>query len=325
MNWNIRQLKVRAAALAEENRSALRQLVLLYCGVLAALILGSNGLNLYLDSQIGTTGGLDGMGLRSVLQTIQEILVFVNMYFSPFWSAGFLFAMMAMVRGREPEKRDLVEGFRRFGRVLAHMAFRFLVMVMLGALAVNLGAVLFSLTPMGQEFAREMAPILENSALINADGTTNLQLIPQELLLRYGILLTVLVAAIFGLLYLCLSYRFRLSMYLVLDRPIGAVQAHFLSMRLMRGHKWQMFKMDLGYWWYYLLMLLVSAVGYLDTILVLAGLPLPLDPMVMYFATLAVYSLLLTGLSLWKKPRVDASYVLAYECIAKAQFEEAAE
>lgn len=325
MNWNIRQLKVRAAALAEENRSALRQLVLLYCGVLAALILGSNGLNLYLDSQIGTTGGLDGMGLRSVLQTIQEILVFVNMYFSPFWSAGFLFAMMAMVRGREPEKRDLVEGFRRFGRVLAHMAFRFLVMVMLGALAVNLGAVLFSLTPMGQEFAREMAPILENSALINADGTTNLQLIPQELLLRYGILLTVLVAAIFGLLYLCLSYRFRLSMYLVLDRPIGAVQAHFLSMRLMRGHKWQMFKMDLGYWWYYLLMLLVSAVGYLDAIMTMMGLPLPMDPTVMYFVTLAVYSLLLTGLSLWKKPRVDASYVLAYECIAKAQLEEAAE
>ena len=325
MNWNIRELKVRAAALAEENRSALRQLVLLYCGVLAALILGSNGLDLYLDSQIGTTGGLDGMGLRSVLQTIQEILVFVNMYFSPFWSAGFLFAMMAMVRGREPEKRDLAEGFRRFGRVLAHMAFRFLVMVMLGALAVNLGAVLFSLTPMGQEFAREMAPILENSALINADGTTNLQLIPQELLLRYGILLTVLVAAIFGLLYLCLSYRFRLSMYLVLDRPIGAVQAHFLSMRLMRGHKWQMFKMDMGYWWYYLLMLLVSAVGYLDAIMTMMGLPLPMDPTVMYFVTLAVYSLLLTGLSLWKKPRVDASYVLAYECIAKAQLEEAAE
>lgn len=325
MNWNIRQLKDRAAALAEENRSALRQLVLLYCGVLAALILGSNGLNLYLDSQIGTTGGLDGMGLRSVLQTIQEILVFVNMYFSPFWSAGFLFAMMAMVRGREPEKRDLVEGFRRFGRVLAHMAFRFMLMVMLGVAAVNLGSVLFTMTPGGREFVQVITPLLEEPDLFNADGTVNLALIPQDMVRQATVPLAIIALILFCIGYLFVFYRFRLSMYLVLDGHIGAVQAHFLSMRLMRGHKWQMCKMDLGYWWYYLLMLLVSAVGYLDTILVLAGLPLPLDPMVMYFATLAVYSLLLTGLSLWKKPRVDASYVLAYECIAKAQFEEAAE
>lgn len=98
MKWNIRELKARASALAEAHRPAVRRVVLLYCGVLAAMTLGSSGLSMYLDSRIGTTGGLDGMGLRSILQTVQEILLFANLYFGPFWSAGFLAAMIGLVR-----------------------------------------------------------------------------------------------------------------------------------------------------------------------------------------------------------------------------------
>jgi len=316
MKWNIRELKDRAAQLAAQNRSAVQRVVLLYCGVIAALTLGSSGLNLYLDSQIGTTGGLDGMGLRSILQTIQEILYYVNTYFSPFWSAGFLAAMIALVRGRAPENRDLAEGFRRFFRVLSHLAFRFMLVVMLLVASVNLGAVLFSLTPMGKDFAQAMAPVLEDPALIGADGMVNMELIPQELLLSAGLPMTLMVLAVFGGLYLLLSYQFRLSLYLVMDRPIGAVQAHFLSMRLMRGHKWQMLKLDLSWWWYYFLLVVVSLVGYLDLILPIFDLTLPVDSTVLYFVTLAAYCVLFTGLCLWKKCDVDASYVLAYEAIA---------
>lgn len=316
MNWNIRELKARANALVSENRSAALNVVLLYSGVIAALTLGSSGLNLYLDSQIGTTGGLDGMGLRSILQTVQEILYYVNTYFSPFWSAGFLFAMIALVRSRAPETRDLTEGFRRFFRVLGHMAFRFLLAVMLGIAAVNLGAVLFSMTDAGREFAQAMAPLLEDPALIGADGMVNMELIPQELVLSAGIPMTLMVLAIFGLMYAFLFYQFRLSLYLVMDQPIGAVQAHFLSMRLMRGHKWQMLKLDLSWWWYYALLVLISLVGYLDVLLSMLSVPLPMDPTVMYFVTLALYCVLFVGLCLWKKCLVDASYVLAYESIA---------
>lgn len=316
MKWNIRELKSRAAGLAAQNRSAVRRVVLLYCGVIAALTLGSSGLNLYLDSQIGTTGGLDGMGLRSILQTIQEILYYVNAYFSPFWSAGFLFAMLALVRGRTPENRDLTEGFRRFFRVLSHLAFRFLLAVMLLVASVNLGAVLFSMTPMGKDFAQAMVPVLEDPALIGADGMVNMELIPQELLLSAGIPMMLMVLAIFGVLYLLLFYRFRLSLYLVMDRPIGAVQAHFLSMRLMRGHKRQMLKLDLSWWWYYFLLVLIGVVGYLDVILSMLSISLPVDSTVLYFVTLAAYCVLFTLLSLWKKCDVDASYVLACEAIA---------
>ena len=84
----------------------------------------------------------------------------------------------------------------------------------------------------------------------------------------------------------------------------------------MRGHKWQMLKLDLSWWWYYLLLTAASVVAYLDMILELLGITVPVDPMVMFFATLAVYCVLFTALSLWKKCEVDASYAMAFESIA---------
>ena len=322
MKLNIRELRGRANALAAEHRPALRQLVLLYCGVIALLSLGSSGLNLYLDSQIGTTGGLDGMGLRSVLQTIQEILSLVNQFFGPFWSAGFLLAMIAMVQGDVPQSRMLTGGFSRFFPILGHMAFRFMVMIAVGVTAVNISAVVFSFTPLGRRFAEGMAPILEDPNLFLPDGTVNLELIPQELLVEAGLPLTALMLAVFGLIYLYLSYHFRLSMYLVVRDSVGAFRAHFLSLRLMRGHKWSLLKLDLSWWWYYLLTVLIGVVGYLDMILGMVGIPLPMDDTVMFFATMAAYCVLITALSLWKKCQVDASYVLAYEQILAPMNEE---
>ena len=324
MKLNIRELKARAAALTAEHRSAARLLVLWYCGVSAVLTLGSNGLNLYLDSQIVSTGGLSGIGLRSILQTIQEILTLVNQFFGPFWSAGFLLAMMGMVRGHAPHPRTLIEGFRRFFTVLGHMAFRFLLMVVTAITAVNLGAALFSLTPLGQRFSQEMTQVMSDPNFILPSGAVNMELIPQELMLEAGLPLTGLVMALFGLLYLYICYPFRLSMYLMLRQPMGAIRAHFESLRLMRGHKWSMLKLDLSWWYYYLLTVLIGVVGYLDLIMGLLGLPLPMDETVMFFATMAAYCVFITLLCLWKKCPMDASYVLAFEAIANPETEEAA-
>ena len=324
MKLNIRALKARAAALTAENRSAVRLLVLWYCGVSAVLTLGSNGLNLYLDSQIVSTGGLSGIGLRSILQTIQEILTLVNQFFGPFWSAGFLLAMIAMVRGQAPHPRTLAEGFRRFFPVLGHMAFRFLLMVITAITAVNLSAALFSLSPLGQRFSQEMTQVMSDPNFILPSGAVNMELIPQELMLEAGLPLTGLVMALFGLLYLYICYPFRLSMYLMLRQPMGAIRAHFESLRLMRGHKWSMLKLDLSWWYYYLLTVLIGVVGYLDLLMGLLGLPLPMDETVMFFATMAAYCVLITALCLWKKCQMDAGYVLAFEAIANPETEEAA-
>lgn len=313
---NIRELKHRGSELAGATRGENRKLVLLYCGVIAALSLGSNGLHLYLDSQIGTTGGLGGLGLRSVLQTIQEILTWVNLFFGPFWSAGFLFAMVGMVRGRAPQLGDMSEGFRRFGRILGFLGFELMTALTLMMGAVNLAGVIFSFSPMGVKFAQEMGPALSDPNIIAADGTVNLELVPMEAMASAAIPMVIITLVVFIPVYLWLNYGFRMAMYLVVERSIGGVRAHFESLRLMRGHKWQLLKLDFSFWWYHGLGLFISAVGYLDVILALLGIPVPIDATAMFFGTLAAYCVLQTLLSLWKKCEVDGAYVLAFEAIA---------
>lgn len=325
MNLHNRELRARAAELAAENREPARRLVLLYCGVLAALTLGSSGLNLVLDTRIDTTGGLDGIGMRSILETIQQILSYINQFFGPFWSAGFLTAMIAMVRGREPQVRDLANGFRRAFRVLFHVAFEATAAFMLLVAVVNLSSLLFLLSPMGAEFNELMAPLLTDPNLLTAEGLLNEALVSYQELSRLLLPMLVLTAAIYLPLYTLMAYSFRLSLYLVMDRKIGAIPAHFLSIRLMRGHKWRLCKLDLSWWWYYLLGAACWVVGYLDLLLGMLGIPLPMNATVMFFVTLAAYCVLFTLLSLWKKCEVDASYVLFYENVMPPEPEAAEE
>ena len=182
MKLNIRELRDRAAGLTAQNREPLRKLLLIYCGVIAVLTLGVPALDLFLSDQIGTTGGLAGMRLRTVLQTIREILNLVNQFFGYFWSAGFVIAMMAMVLGREPQTRDLTGGFRRFFRVLGHIAFEFLFVVALLLAAGNLAAMLFSMSPQGGALVRELTAITSDPNLLTPEGLLNVDLIPMDLL-----------------------------------------------------------------------------------------------------------------------------------------------
>ena len=311
-----RELKRRGAAVAGGYRREALPLVLVYCGVIAVLSLGSNGLNLYLESQIGQTGGLGGLGLRSILQTIQQILNYVNMFFTPFWNAGFLLAMLGMVRGDAPRVGCLTGGFRRFGRILVAQVFEIMTVIALLVAGVNLASILFVLTPKGQEFAGIIEPLMADPNFITAEGVVNLDLLPVEELSRTLLPMVVITAVILVPVFIWLGYGFRMATYLMMERTIGGIQAHFESLRLMRGHKWQIFKLDLSLWWYYLLGMVIGAVGYLDVILGLMGVAVPVDPMVMFFGTLAAYCVLQTLLYLWKKCDVDAAYVLAYEQIA---------
>ena len=170
------------------------------------------------------------------------------------------------------------------------------------------------MTPTGMRFAQLMQQLASDPGFIT--GNINLEQLPLEGLQEGLFWLLGLTMVLFLPVYIRISYSFRMATYLMVERPIGGFQAHFESMRLMRGHKWQIFKMDLSYWWYYVLGVVISVVGYLDVVLGLAGVTVPVDEMVMFFGTLVVYFVLLTGLYLWKKCDVDAAYVLAFEEIA---------
>lgn len=310
---NIRALQARGAALAEANRAHTRPVVLLYCGVLALLTLGSSGLNLYLSDQIGTTGGLGGIGIRSLLETVQELLSYINIFFGTYWAAGFLVAMLTMVRGESPKCGDLTAGFRRPFQVLGFMVFEYAVIFALMMAAAYPAALIFSFTPLGADFAELIAPS------VAASGAVDLAAVPIEALTEAMVPMLLLTMVLFLPLYAFVFYGYRMALYLMMDQKIGAIQAHFLSARLMKGHRWQICKLDLSFWWYYALLALASAVGYLDVIVGLMGISLPIDPLVLFFGTLVLYCVAVTALSLWKKCDVEAAYVLAFEQIANPE------
>ncbi len=313
--FDIRDLKARALEGLEPHRDRVRRQVMIFTGALAVLALGGNGLNLLLDRQIGGTGGLGGMELRSLLQTLQRILGYVNTFFGPFWSAGFLYSLLMTLRGQEPRTGNLFEGFRRGGRILGGLFFEITVYFLLAMGVANIASMIVGLTPLGQRLVQAVSPILESEAFLN-QGLIDPTLVSAEEVL--GALLPVLGVFFALLIPACIffSYQFRMAVYLMMDRPISGSRAHFLSAALLRGRKWQLFKLDLSFWWYYLLSGLVNLAAYLDAILILLGVELPFGQVVWFFGTLVLYCGLLMALNLWKKPQVDSTYLAAFEQIA---------
>lgn len=313
---NPAELKLRARACVADTQTDTRKLVLIYCSAVAGLTLAASGLQMYLTSQIGSTGGLGGLGLRSVLQTVESILSYAVAFFGPIWQAGFLYAIIGMVRQQPVGPKSLTEGFRRFGRILLYTLDQSMLLMIVGIASVYIASILFSFSPWGTEFAEAMGPVLSDPNLITPEGTVNMELIPVEAMSSAALPLTGLLLAVFLPMYLFISYSMRMGVYLLMGGGhISAMAAIFLSWRLMKGHRWQMLKLDLSFWWYHGLMLLATVLGYLDVILSLAGIAIPMDANVMFFGTMVLCYAVELAVSLWKKCEVDAAYVFAFEDI----------
>ncbi len=316
--FHIKDLKHQAVRRLEPHRGQVRKLVLLYSGIMAILTLGLNGLNVLLDNQIGTTGGIGGMGLRTVLKTIQSILGYISTFFQPFWTAGFLYALLGAVRGQEPRGRDLLEGFRRWGRIIGGLIFQWMVYLLMTMLVLNIATMVIGFTGLDDRLAAAMAPVLESEAFLN-QGVIDPALVSAEALWTavppvVGIFLLFLVPA-----WVWMSYQFRMATYLMMERQIGGKQAHLLSMAMLRGHKRQLLRLDLSFWWYYLLVGLLGLVFNLDTYLIWLGFELPFGNLVWFFGSIFLYCGLLMAVQLWKKPLVDGTYLTFFDGIAHPQ------
>lgn len=313
---NGKQLRHDAVALVNTPGSPARRLALISTGLVVVLNLVVSWLNLLLDEKIGTTGGLSGMGLRSILETVQTLLSYFTTLFVPFWSAGFLRAMIRITRSHQVRPRELLMDFRRFGRILGRSLLELLMIIALSVGLTYLVTNVFVLTPFAKDFLAVMNSLGDMSSLLLPDGSVNLELLPMEQLIPTMIPMFIMYALAFFPAYAFLSYQFRMSLFLLvegIDRSAPA--SFFASARLMKGHKWQMLKLDLHYWWYYLLETLLMCVLYLDLILPALGIALPVNANAAFVITIALYGVLELGLHYWKKPQVDLTYALAYDAI----------
>lgn len=285
-----------------------QKLALIHAGAALALSLVLTVLNFILSRQIDSTGGLSGMGLRSVLSTAQSVLSIANVLILPFWEMGFVAAAISMARREPATPGTLLSGFRRFGPVLRLNLLQGALYAGVAFLCAQISAGIFIMTPFSNPFMKAVEEMAAGGAALPDDATVAAM---AELILPvYGIF-----AVLFCLLAIPLSYRFRMASFALMDNgQMGALQAMGKSHKMMRYNRLSLFKLDLSFWWYYLLQVLSIVLGFGDMILSALGVTLP-NSDVAFFGFYGVHLLCQLFLAWWMQSRVQTTYAMAYEAL----------
>ncbi len=255
-----------------------KKILLIWAGVNTVLPLLVSVISLILNSQISNTGGLSGIGLRSVLSTVQSALSLSISLLLPFWTIGYTAAALCFARKQPVGPATLLEGFRRFGTVLGVTLLKALIFVAVSIPCFYAGIFVLSLTPL----ADPVYSILSNSEQLLLSGTldeTVLQSAAEAMMPMF-----LVCAAICCLVLIPVAYRLRLTELRVIDSPrCGALYAIHESRQLMRRNCVHLFLLDLSFWWFYLLEFLLTVLCYGDTLLPSLGISLPFSDDVAYF------------------------------------------
>lgn len=290
-----------------------RKLALLWAGAAAAAGLLSSLFSFLLSTQIADTGGLDGMGLRSILSTAQSALALFTSIALPFWSMGHTAAALEMSRTRQAHPTALLEGFRRFGPVLRFLLLQGILYLLLALLCINLSSILVSLTPLAVPLMELMLPVMESA------GTTgNYQLDQATLDAITAAMVPVMIFLTALYLALCIPvfYRLRMAQLRLMDEPgCGALYAMVSSTRMMRHNCLQLFLLDLRFWWFYLAEAAIMALCYGDVLLPLLGITLPMNQDAAYFLFYFAAMIAQVGLYAFAKNRLSVTYARFYESL----------
>ena len=288
-----------------------RRLMVIHTGVSLGAALLVAVVSYILQQKIATTGGLSGIGLRSVLSTAQSFLQLLMIVLAPFWEIGMIYAAIRLARGQFAKPEDLTEGFRRFGSVLRLKLLQLFLYSSLAmpCLYVSLG--IFGATPLSADFQALMMPVLEqamekgqqipmDAAGIEEMTQTMLPLIPIFLAVYLAVLLP-------------LVYRLRMAEYMIMDGTRSALGAMVASWRMTRKKAGALLRLDLSFWKFYVLLGLVSVLAYGDKLLEALGVNLPMSEDGAYFLFYAVYILGTLAVYWCFGAHLHTTYALAYE------------
>ena len=295
-----RGLKAAArAAMAAADYSP-RKLILIHTGitVLASLLLYL--VTGYMQAQIEQTGGLGGAPIRVMLSTAVSVLQMLFNLVLPFWQIGFLYAAMQIVRGKSAGPDSLKEGFRQAWSVLKTQLLLSLFACGLIFACYYAAYTIYLMTPLSKDLM---------TAMMGTDVDAMMAAM-EEALLPIGLLMLPPLLVV-GLWF---SYRIRLVDYVLMDAPgVGAMAVIRRSWKLMKGNFGKLLKLDLSFWWFYALEILLMLVAYADMLLPLIGIELPWPELVQTYAPLVVYQLLILLLYWWRGSQIQLTYACFYE------------
>ena len=316
-----RQLKQKAQKQLSQASYSPRRLALIHAGIALGCSLVLSIINYLLARQVSGTGGLSGIGTRSVLQTAQSVLSLALTVGMPFWEFGFVAAAMRLARQQPAVPGNLTWGFKRFFPLLRMSLLQTVLYVLVLLLACQVASMLIALTPLANDMMVQLEVLAQNPQFLESGAISDEMLLP---LLQSMVPVYVATGVVFAVIAIPLSYRLRLTRYIVLDGHSKALVALRASRQLMRGNCMAYFKLDLSFWWYWLLQAACSLLAFGDVLLALAGVKLPISADV---ATFLFYGLqMVASIALawrWRAP-VETTYALAYDSITGKVNEEIA-
>lgn len=294
------------------------RVILIHTGVILLISLLLTAADFLLNRQISTTGGLSGMGARSILTTVQSMLRLTQAVLLPFWQIGYTYYTLKIAQGKPAGLSDLTEGFRRFGPVLRLKMLIGGIAVLLIFVSAYVSSFLFMLTPWAATMMLKMKELLQT----NLDDTAAIETLLPMLQAH-----TVPIMIIFGLCFLAgsafLFFRFRLAELWLMDHPQGgALAALRESRQLMRGNWKAMLRVDLSFWWFYLLELLVTVLCYGDVVLGAMGVEMTTNAFGSYILFFVLYLCAQLALYWWKRNEVAVTYAHAYTTLCPKEAEE---
>lgn len=287
-----------------------KKLALIHTGAALLFSLVLTVLQFVLNRGIASTGGLSGIGLRTILSTAQMVLSTAALFLLPFWEIGFSRASLLIAGGGTATPSTLLEGFRRIMPIMRLFLLQFALYMGLTLISSNIASMVFMLTPFSAGLNEAIAPLATDpemleQALVSSDFM--MQLLP-HLIPMYVIL-----AIILAVLGIPLFYRFRMAQFAIMDEPqIGALAAMKISAVAMRNNRMNLFRLDLHFWWFYAAQILITLIGWLDQLLPMAGITLPINADVSFFLFYAVHIALSLLLAWQYTARVQTTYAHFY-------------
>lgn len=283
---------------------------------------GITGLSLLLTlgdyligTQVANTGGLANLGLRSILQTVREVLPLVQMFLLLCLEYGYVSAVLGIARKQETGPKTLLNGFYRFGPVFRFTLLQALVYCLIGILAVWVGFQVFLITPLSGPLYELLEPMISGGVI---DENAIMAMDPNlaTAIAESCIPLIMIVAVIYCIVLIPVFYSFRMVRFVLMDEPRQGAWASMVdSLNLMKQNRFRLFKLDLSFWWYYLLQMLAMVLCYGDLLLPLVGVVLPWSAELSYFLFYAAYLLCQFVLCFFALNKVEVTYALCYETL----------
>lgn len=304
---NLSQLRQEAKRRLREDGDSFHKLVLIHTTVTAGVSLLLM-LITWLSQYIAPEGGLSNMGTQTLLSTGQTLLQLISMIAIPFWDAGLIFCALRLVQGHNSTPSMLTEGFRRWGSIGASLIIRGLIYFSVTLACSFASSIIISMLPLPSSVLTEVTAFVEAPAFPLSSGVKIVMVI-------------YLVAYVASLCVLLLPkvYLHRLAVYQIMDnKKCGGMQAVLYSRLLMKGNRRKLLLLDLSFWWFYLLELLISTLSMCSLIFPELTATIPYADWVFSIAAL-LGQLILYWLA---KPKLTVSYALFYQAVVEDSLKE---